>query len=124
MDLPVSTTPEHAIDPEALANLSAIGGDDPSFVEEMIVLFLEQAPRFLEALGKALAAGDLASVTRAAHQAKSSSFYLGARRLSELCARTEAQARAGNGDAVTELITALQGEFELVQEALRRRLPG
>jgi len=122
MDQPLSTTPEHAIDPEALNQLSALGGDDPRFLEEMIVLFLEQAPQHLQALRSALSAGDLASIAKAAHQLKSSSFYLGARRFSELCARTEAQARAGNGDAVTESITALEAEFELVREALRRRL--
>jgi HPt (histidine-containing phosphotransfer) domain-containing protein len=122
MDFPISTTPEQAIDAEALANLRVIGGDDPGFVEEMIVLFLEQAPRHLETIGRALAEGDLARITRAAHHVKSSSLYLGARRLSDLCARTEVQARAGNKNAVIDLITALQVEYEMVQLALRNQL--
>lgn len=119
MDLPISTTPEQAIDQQALANLAAVGGDDPGFLGEMIELFLEQAPRHLEALRNALASGDAKAIGKAAHQVKSSSFYLGARRMSELCAQTETLARDGSATAVTELITAIMVEFDMVRRALR-----
>src|SRR5262245_55546101 len=112
MDLPLSITPEQAIDWQALANLASIGGDDPAFLHEMIALFLEQAPRHLEALRSALGARDGAAISKAAHHVKSSSFYLGARRLSELCAQTETLARDGSANAVTDLITAIMVEFE------------
>ncbi|MFT3928247.1 MAG: Hpt domain-containing protein [Myxococcales bacterium] len=119
MELAISTTPEQAVDHQALDNLKAIGGDDPAFVSEMIELFLEQAPRHLDTIRSALAAGDALAITKAAHHVKSSSFYLGARRLSALCAQTETLARTGNAIAVTELITAMMVEFEMVRRALR-----
>jgi HPt (histidine-containing phosphotransfer) domain-containing protein len=119
MDLPISTTPDQAIDLRALASLKAIGGDDPDFLREMIDLFLEQAPRHLEVIRLALDAGDASAIAKAAHHVKSSAFYLGARRLSELCAQAETLSHAQNAIAVTELVTAIMVEFEMVQRALR-----
>jgi HPt (histidine-containing phosphotransfer) domain-containing protein len=119
MDLPTSTSPEQAIDQHALAALKAIGGDDPDFLREMIELFLEHAPRHLEVIRVALDAGDASAIAKAAHHLKSSSFYLGARGLSELCAQTETLSHAKNAIAVTELVTAIMAEFEMVQRALR-----
>ncbi len=119
MHLSLSTTPEQAIDRQALAGLAAVAGDDPLFLKEMIGLFLAQAPRYLEALRNAWVSRDPIAIGKAAHQVKSASFYLGARRLSELCAQTETSLRDGNASAVTDLITAIMLEFEMVQRGLR-----
>jgi len=118
MDLSLSTNPEQAVDHHALQSLKAIAGDDPAFLCEMIALFLEQAPNQLARIRAASALGDARGVREAAHRMKSSSFYLGARRLSALCAQIETFARDGNTNAVTDSITALMDEFSMVQRAL------
>jgi HPt (histidine-containing phosphotransfer) domain-containing protein len=122
MELPTSSKPDEAIDQQALASLKAIGGDDPTFVNEIIALFLDQAPRNLEAVRKALESADLRALAEAAHHTKSSSFYLGARRLSQLCAQAELAAREhGDLEALGRLLRAMLLEFEMVRQGLSGR---
>jgi HPt (histidine-containing phosphotransfer) domain-containing protein len=118
MDLPISVTPSEAIDQQALAHLKAIGGEDSSFLGEMIELFLGQVPGQLEQMQRALAEGNLRAVGKAAHHTKSSSFYLGARRMSALCSELEVRARSEDALAVARSIEALMAEFQMVRAAL------
>lgn len=117
MELRVSST-EEAIDRSVLAGLKALGGGDNDFVREMIDLFLEQSPRNLEVMRAALDVGDLPAVSKAAHNMKSSSAYLGAKRLSELCGQVEAKAHAKETTFVARGVEALTAEFDAVRRAL------
>jgi HPt (histidine-containing phosphotransfer) domain-containing protein len=116
-ELRVSSS-EEAIDRKVLAGLKAIGGGDNDFVHEMIDLFLEQSPRNLEVMRAALDVGDLPAVAKAAHNMKSSSAYLGARRLSELCGQLEVKARAREANFVSRAVEALTAEFDVVRRSL------
>jgi signal transduction histidine kinase/CheY-like chemotaxis protein len=116
-ELRVSSS-EEAIDRKVLAGLKAIGGGDNDFVHEMIDLFLEQSPRNLEVMRAALDVGDLPAVAKAAHNMKSSSAYLGARRLSELCGQLEIKARAREANFVSRAVEALTAEFDVVRRSL------
>jgi two-component system sensor histidine kinase/response regulator len=116
-ELRVSSS-EEAIDRKVLAGLKAIGGGDNEFVLEMIDLFIEQSPRNLEVMRAALDVGDLPAVAKAAHNMKSSSAYLGARRLSELCGQLELKARAREAPFVARAVEALGAEFDVVRRAL------
>jgi two-component system sensor histidine kinase/response regulator len=116
-ELRVSSS-EEAIDRKVLAGLKAIGGGDNEFVLEMIDLFIEQSPRNLEVMRAALDVGDLPAVAKAAHNMKSSSAYLGARRLSELCGQLELKARAREAPFVARAVEALTAEFDVVRRAL------
>ncbi len=117
MELRVSSS-EEAIDRAVLEGLKALGGGDNDFVREMIELFLEQSPRNLEVMRAALDVGDLPAVSKAAHNMKSSSAYLGAKRLSELCGQVEAKARTSETTFVARGVEALTAEFDAVRRAL------
>ncbi len=117
VELRVSTS-EEAIDRSVLDGLKALGGGDNEFVLEMIDLFLEQAPRNLEVMRAALDVRDVPAIGKAAHNLKSASAYLGARRLSELCGQVEAKARAKDANAVARGVEALTAEFDAVRRAL------
>jgi HPt (histidine-containing phosphotransfer) domain-containing protein len=134
MDLSISGSPREAIDAQSLAQLKLIGGDDAAFVRDMIALFLSQAPQHLHAIERGLALGDVKRIAKASHQLKSSSLYLGARRLSALAAQLEDAARgveadafarqpsveayAANANAVSPRVEALTAEFRVVRTAL------
>jgi len=117
---PPATTPpaEGVLDRAVLAELDALGGGDPEFVAELVRLFFVQAPRQLEVARAALDVGDLQAVAKAAHTMKSGSGYLGARRLSELCAQVERCANASQGSDLTRLIEELSAEYDAVRGAL------
>ncbi len=117
MELRISSS-EEAIDRGVLQGLKALGGGDNDFVHEMIELFLEQSPRNLEVMRAALDVGDLPAVSKAAHNMKSSSAYLGARRLSELCGQVETKAHAREANFVARGVEALTAEFDAVRRAL------
>ncbi|MDB4987548.1 MAG: hybrid sensor histidine kinase/response regulator, partial [Myxococcaceae bacterium] len=109
---------EDVLDRSALAELNVLGGGDPEFVRELVRMFSEQAPRYLEVARVALDVGDLQAVAKAAHTMKSSSGYLGARRVAELCKQLEQLAKAGDGAAVSRAIEALTAEYDAVRHAL------
>jgi hypothetical protein len=53
-----------AIDPQAIADLRALGGGDDAFVVEIVELYLTDAPLRLADLDRSLAAGDAARARR------------------------------------------------------------
>lgn len=70
-------------------------------IEEVCRLFLENAALGVDAVCRALDADDAQSAAKAAHRLRSSSGFVGATRLADLCAAIEAGAPAGNpGDAL------------------------
>jgi two-component system sensor histidine kinase/response regulator len=115
---------EAALDREKLAELDVLGGGDPEFVRELVRMFNEQAPRYLEAARVALDVSDLVAVAKAAHTLKSSSAYLGARRLSELCKELEVLARGGDAQASARMLEALTAEYDAVRIALAAQAQG
>ena len=91
---------------------------DATFLRELIDIFLQDTPNRLKELDAALAAGDAATATRAAHSIKGSSSNFGALRLSQLAHHIELQGKAANLAAVN--VTELKGEYVRVAEALTR----
>lgn len=96
-------------DPEALGRLREWGGD--KLVDEMVGLFLAQAPDRIAAARAALETGAPAEVERAAHALRSSSAQIGASRVRALCAEIEARAAGGHLTGVAELLASLKREL-------------
>jgi two-component system, sensor histidine kinase and response regulator len=112
------------LDASMLENLQAIDGDG-SLLVELIDTFHRIAPLRLAALNKASAKGSALTLERTAHSFLGSCANLGARQMADLCARLEAMGRAGSTTGARELISALEQEYTVVQEALleeKRRL--
>jgi HPt (histidine-containing phosphotransfer) domain-containing protein len=94
------------IDTQALARLNSIGG--PGFVREMIDLFLADAPKRLQAVRDAQAAGDLIAVSEATHALKSSARTLGSNGLHALAAQIESMTRFQHSDNLPTLVDDLE----------------
>jgi two-component system, sensor histidine kinase and response regulator len=107
-----------ALDTRVLADLDVLGGGDPEFVVDLVRLFTEQAPRQLDAARAALDVRDYGAIAKAAHTLKSSSGYLGAKRLSELCAQLEKRANGGETSELTRMLEELMAEYDAARREL------
>ena len=101
-----------AIDMLTFTELQETAGAD--FVAELVGTFLEEAPRMLAELRRALAAQSPDTFRRAAHSLKSNSNTFGASRLAEMARELEL------GGLVTRPapLDALEAEYQRVARAL------
>lgn len=90
----------------------------PDLVEEVIRLFLEDAPRRLTAFRDAAKRGDLAAAASVAHGLKGSAGHLGAKALAAICGRFEEKVKTGTPFNVSFAVSALEEELERVRAAL------
>ena len=118
---------EPAINVAALEQLQELAGsDDPDFVPSLIALFLHDTPPRLQAMQKAVAAGDRTTLARLAHTLRSSSKNLGADKMATLCWQLESPAQAGLESAGQKstpvnpaiVLEELRQEFERAQKQL------
>jgi CheY-like chemotaxis protein/HPt (histidine-containing phosphotransfer) domain-containing protein len=112
----------NALDPEVIASLRDLGGDDPSIFNELVALFLEDTPPRIRELEEALTSGSTQRLEAAAHALKSSAGNLGAYVLSMLFREIEACGRAKDLESAAPLVARSQREFRRVEEALREEL--
>jgi CheY-like chemotaxis protein len=116
-----SAAPGAAIDVKALDNIRTLqrpGAAD--LLERVITLYLDNAPRLVQSMREAIAAGDGDALQRAAHTLKSSSANLGALELAGLCKEMEVQARAGRLADPEQWIGRIEREYTRVCAALPR----
>jgi HPt (histidine-containing phosphotransfer) domain-containing protein len=92
---------------------------DDRLIQEMVTLFLEEAPRQLIAAHQALANHDSKELGRIAHTLKGSSSYYGAKRLAIPCTALEDNCERGNLLGADSLLAQLENEFEAVREVLK-----
>jgi HPt (histidine-containing phosphotransfer) domain-containing protein len=104
---------------EAYAALVHDVGDDQAFVAEIVNDYLASSPRLIEAMREACRGNEPTELGRVAHQLKSSSAWLGADHLAELCAEIEVSARSGSIADVDERIEQVEAEARRVDDALR-----
>lgn len=109
------------LDKTAIERLRRLGGD--AFLGEMIDLFLENAPRRIEAARQADAKRDFAGVQRAVHSLKSTAGNVGARRVQSLAEQIEEMAADGEGDRVAPLLKELEAEWLNVRKELGQERP-
>lgn len=113
------------LDPNAIAELRALNpGDNDEFLREIAGIFLDDTPQRIVELDQSLAAGDLATFTRAAHSIKGSSSNLGADGLRAAAELLEHRARTEGIADVTALVVQLKAEFDRTHIALKTLLGG
>jgi HPt (histidine-containing phosphotransfer) domain-containing protein len=109
-----------AIDTSALTALAA-GWDDPArgarLVARVVRKYLETSPALVDAIKTS--PGDFDTLARSAHTLKSSSAYIGALHLSELCKELERQARGGAPGDLEQLVSRIENAFAETCETLR-----
>ena len=103
-----------------LKELREPGQPDP--LKELVDLFARDAHPRLQAMQQAYDDGDLPKLAAAAHALKGSASNLGARRLAQLCAGLEKQAKNGHAERAGQTLTEVSAEFARVCEQLRQEL--
>jgi CheY-like chemotaxis protein/HPt (histidine-containing phosphotransfer) domain-containing protein len=115
---PANRPPPLRLDTSALQRLAeALGPESASGVDEIVSLYLEDAPRQLHDLQVSLEVGKLEVAQRAAHSLKSTSRTVGALHLGELAAAVELQLRSGQVPPAG-CVEGLRQEYQAVVAAL------
>ncbi|WP_273844167.1 PAS domain S-box protein [Rubrobacter calidifluminis] len=110
---------EPPLDPTILDNLRELAGeDDPDLVSELVEMYLEDAPRRIEEIRRALHAGDAHALAQAAHTLKGSSGNMGATRVQELAAGLQEAGDSGDLSGAEEKLASLERAFDRAKAAL------
>jgi HPt (histidine-containing phosphotransfer) domain-containing protein len=99
--------------PDVLAELRTAG-----LLDAVVTLYLREAPGQMEALRRAAAQGEAATLAEVAHRLKGSSAQVGACALVALAARLQQQGKTEALDGTAAVITALEQEFTRVRALL------
>lgn len=97
--------------------LADLGGD-AELAEELVDIFLEDAPSRVDDIEEGLDDGDLDLVARQAHTLKSSGRRFGAPAFADQCEELEEAARDGDADAAREAARGLRDRYEAVAGTL------
>lgn len=108
---------ESIIDPSAFNDLKEVG--DADFINELIDTFLEDAPRMLDELRRALVEEDAELFRRTAHSLKSNSYTFGALTLGGLAKELELIGREHQLKTVGDKLDQLSREYIKVESALK-----
>jgi len=92
-------------------------GDD-EFMQELIGIYLDDAPNQLEKLREAVTAADPGRTSSVAHRLKGASGNVGAERLAELCHKLEILSRNAGAPDFEETFGELDAEFSRVRDRL------
>ena len=90
-------------------------------VIELVKAFLETTGQHLDALDRAIAAGDIVKVGAEVHDLKSSSGNLGARQLAAQARAIQAAAKSEPIEAVRDLMIPLRAQFDAARKAFGER---
>jgi two-component system, sensor histidine kinase and response regulator len=111
--------PVAAVDRKGL--LDFLDGNE-ELLEQITPIFLEDCPKQMAAIGKAIRNGNGEKIRFAAHALKGSVGNFRATRAVELAQRVEDAGKADNVSAAQELLPALEQEITRVQDELRKLL--
>jgi HPt (histidine-containing phosphotransfer) domain-containing protein len=91
---------------------------DFEFVIELIDIYLNEAPKQIQAIAAALTARACPALMIIAHTLKGSSLNLGARQLGALCLKLEELGRAGKSIPEGTGTAEIESEYENVKKTL------
>ena len=126
-DKDASSIPAQFVDAEKVALLvqniqdsimSFLGEDDAEMIKNLGQSYKDSAKILIESLREAVAQTDANALATAAHTLKSSSSYLGAKRLVEFCFSLEKKGKAGDMGEISALLAQLEVEYIYVGMAL------
>jgi len=99
------------------AALNYVGGDR-ALLDELLGIFVEDAPLRMEAIRRALAGREAADLTREAHTIKGALKVIGAATAAGLAQGLEALGRDGNMGEADKLAAALEREIDRLMQSL------
>jgi HPt (histidine-containing phosphotransfer) domain-containing protein len=110
--------PDDPIDRQALAAIYSAGVGGMGTLSRVVGLFLRDTPGLLRHLRQALERGDTAVAWTTAHNLKSSSAFVGATRMSQLCAELETLGRRNDLAPAVERFKEIEAEYRRLEPAL------
>jgi CheY-like chemotaxis protein len=103
----------------ALDNIRALSHDrGDALVQKVIAAYVDDTPKHLQTLRRAIAGMDAGSVRKVAHSLKSSSANVGAETLAQLCKEMEHLGRTETTDGAAIILTDMEQEFQAVRHSL------
>lgn len=114
---PVSTL---ILQPNLRSRLTAMGVEAEDDVRELVEIFLDDTRSRMAKLQDAIRRQDAERVQRVAHALKSSSAYLGADELCQVCSELETMGRSGQLELADDLLSALPMVVEQLRDTLYR----
>ncbi len=112
-----------ALNQAALDELRSIDPDGSAgILAQIINVYLDDAPKLIANIQTALAAKDVATMTRHAHSLKSASLSVGASRVGELARHIESSGRSNSMDDCPALVMALSAEYAAAQRLLQAEI--
>jgi CheY-like chemotaxis protein/HPt (histidine-containing phosphotransfer) domain-containing protein len=106
------------LDQTALRDLYIVLGEDFSYLAKLIDSFIEDAPKMLIDLEKAVDENNSKEVQRLAHSLKSNGNDFGATQLASLCKELEGKGKAEQLEGARELYKEILAEFKSVETSL------
>lgn len=106
------------LDTSVLEELRQYSDEEQDLADELIEIFLEDSPKQLMALQRALQNADFGEVEKRSHRLKGSAGSIGALRLREICEALEITARVGTGPIVPTADADVAAEMEALRQAL------
>jgi two-component system, sensor histidine kinase and response regulator len=106
---------------DPLNALERVDGDE-ALLRELIQIFLEESPKQVEKLTRAVEAGDIATIERTAHSLKGELKYLGLAQAAEQAWEFERVGRGGDLRVAATLLHPFKSEIRTVTAAMRRVL--
>jgi len=97
--------------------LEQLGGDERVY-DEVVALFLQDAPRQLRSLQETVSRGDMATARRQAHTLKGASGNVGATDLEKVLLKTERACEQGNVKEAAGMLDRVNAEFEKLKQIL------
>ena len=112
---------EFALDQELL--ISRLGGDE-ALAQEVIGIFVSEAPELLQKIREALAGSNAREIERIAHGLKGELGYLGVGEVSETAGELELAGHNGDLDLAGQLFASFEPATSSLVEALRKFASG
>ncbi len=113
---------EPVIEPEFIETILEIAGSDlkaTDFLLNVIDSYLEDAPRLVQAIDKAIAVNDHLRLLQSLNTLRSSSHYIGALKLSQQCRQLESAVKANYVVLIYACLSQVAIEVQRVTDALR-----
>jgi PAS domain S-box-containing protein len=108
-----------AIDAEALGKVrEMLGKNAPQLLAGIIDSYLDDTPNLLETMHVAIAQADARMLRRASHKLKSTSAFLGATALAQLCGELEHIGHSGTTVGCQDRVLVIEAEYARVKLAL------
>jgi HPt (histidine-containing phosphotransfer) domain-containing protein len=97
--------------------LERLGGDE-DLLRELCQIFLEESPKLMQRLRRAVADGDSDAAMQAAHSLKGQASYLGAGRATRTARQLEDMGREENLSQAAEMLAELEWELACLHFAM------